>query len=452
MNIGGISGLLNSLGRDLFFTPDGSTTPIEFRDGLDNLAVYFEDTILEEDGKIVVGTEKAEDLGGTRGGDTILGLGQGDRIAGGGGADALYGGEGADVISGGAGDDHLSGGADRDRLIGGGGGDHLDGGDDDDVLLGGGGNDRLDGGLGADRMRGGAGGDTFVVSYETGAALDWIEDYQMGKDTIDLSSLRDAGLKFGRGDLSIQQADAAGSLFTVFAKVPLFGQPVALFLVGLPEGSNGNQFLRNADFLFVDKELSLVGDTLRKIADVIEGGAFGDIIKGLTGNDLLKGFGGDDLIDGGSGSDRIVGGNGNDELTGGTGDDVIQGGSGDDVLTGGSGDDVLKGGGGDDHLAGGTGDDVLNGGAGDDVIVVGGGNNKVIGGAGADVFVFTADLLGSIGTILKDFDNEVDRIVVDGVEIAPEDMEVIDDVLTLPLQDAGAQGEFEVDLWGELFL
>lgn len=78
----------------------------------------------------------------------------------------------------------------------------------------------------------------------------------------------------------------------------------------------------------------------------------------------------------------------------------------------------------------------------------------LIGGIGTDIFVFTRDAAKSIQSTLVDFDHTEDRIVIDGVEIDPGKIEVVDDRIDLVIQDSldGAQdGLIKFDLWGELF-
>jgi len=88
----------------------------------------------------------------------------------------LTGTNGNDTISGGGGADIVDGGRGNDTLSGGGASDHLIGGAGSDTLTGGSGNDLLTGGGGAD-----------VYVFAPGSGFDRIEDFQDGRDTIDLS-------------------------------------------------------------------------------------------------------------------------------------------------------------------------------------------------------------------------------------------------------------------------
>ncbi len=106
----------------------------------------------------------------------------------GGGDDTFKGRDGAvdGKIKGGSGNDTLIGSkSDNDILKGDGGKDTLKGRGGDDSLMGGGGKDTLNGGRGDDELKGGGGKDTFVFKKNQGS--DVIEDFQNGKDKIDLS-------------------------------------------------------------------------------------------------------------------------------------------------------------------------------------------------------------------------------------------------------------------------
>jgi len=127
--------------------------------GLSDLArdhVYVEDIRLPldptdhyGDGGFILGSDKADLLGGRAGDDAL---------------------EGFD------GNDHLKGRDGNDRLLGGAGNDVLDGGDGDD---------RLVDGSGSDTLKGGDGADIFV--FVADGQCDYIEDFEVGRDKIDLS-------------------------------------------------------------------------------------------------------------------------------------------------------------------------------------------------------------------------------------------------------------------------
>jgi len=127
-----------------------------------------------------------------------------------------------------------------------------------------------------------------------------------------------------------------------------------------------------------------------------------DLVMGhetLTLAETLHAGAGDDLVMGYAGADLIDGGTGNDLLVGGLGRDTIRGGGGNDLIGGDEGDRRT-----------GTGD-VLNGGAGNDRILADGAGYRLTGGGGADVFVFLA---GGTGSVITDFTENLDRILLDG--------------------------------------
>lgn len=79
--------------------------------------------------------------------------------------------------------------------------------------------------------------------------------------------------------------------------------------------------------------------------------------------------------------------------------------------------------GGDDWIQGGNRDDRIDAGSGNDVIIAGAGRNNIVaGGAGADAFYFRDEATNGQRdrTTIQDFEVGVDRIVLDGFEIAQE--------------------------------
>lgn len=143
------------------------------------------------------GNQRADRIYGGDGDDVIYTGNGHDKAFGGDGVDKIYGGNGNDVLSGNDGNDYLYGGNLRDILYGGNGNDKLKGGNGDDTLV---------GGAGRDRQYGGDGADIFV--FETvsdsavGASRDFIYDFEVGIDDLDLSGLG-AGLSFiGTGGFS----------------------------------------------------------------------------------------------------------------------------------------------------------------------------------------------------------------------------------------------------------
>ncbi|MTI43544.1 hemolysin type calcium-binding protein [Roseibium hamelinense] len=90
--------------------------------------------------------------------------------------DLLGGRQGDDALEGFAGNDHLKGRGGDDRLLGGTGDDRLEGGSGSDILVDGAGSDTLEGGSGAD-----------IFVFVLDGISDFIEDFEVGIDKIDLS-------------------------------------------------------------------------------------------------------------------------------------------------------------------------------------------------------------------------------------------------------------------------
>ena len=254
----------------------------------------------------IYGGGDSDRLYGGAGDDEIHGDAGGDFLYGGSGNDTLYGGEGGDSLYGGAGDDTIKGGAEadglyggggsdklyggegRDRLEGGAGNDELYGGAGSDALYGGGGDDILSGGLGNDKLYGGAGADTFVFEENNGA--DFINDFAVGKDVIDLSAL--TGID-SFDDLTITTNS--------------FGDAI----IDLSAHGGGEIRLRNVsaddldadDFVFYQSSYTGTDE-----AETLEAGA---------GDDTIEGLGGDDTLTGNAGADTFVfaAGHGSDTVT-----------------------------------------------------------------------------------------------------------------------------------------
>ncbi|WP_052265159.1 fasciclin domain-containing protein [Ruegeria sp. ANG-R] len=117
--------------------------------------------------------------------DFILGDDSDEFIFTGRGKDFVHGGGGNDVINTGSGSDIALGGAGNDIIFGGRGKDILRGDEGHDKIFGGRGQDIIDGGAGNDKLVGGRGSDIF--EFEKGDGDDWIVDFRVGKDKIDLS-------------------------------------------------------------------------------------------------------------------------------------------------------------------------------------------------------------------------------------------------------------------------
>lgn len=163
--------------------PDGTT---DLSDGLsiDYVRVYELESDSNRNAAIEDGAFVSRELnGGTVSDDTITGSRWSDIVDAMDGTDLVYGKGGDDVLSGGAGDDKVYGQADNDVLEGGSGNDHLVGGAGEDELIGGGGTDHLWGGSYA------ADGATDVFVFETGCGKDYVHDFEIGTDLIDLGDL-----------------------------------------------------------------------------------------------------------------------------------------------------------------------------------------------------------------------------------------------------------------------
>jgi serralysin len=121
---------------------------------------------------LLIGNDRANQIGGSHGDDTIVGAAGFDTLMGGQGSDQIQGGLNADLIYGGDGDDQLRGGNGHDQINGGNG------------------NDTLRGGKGADTLSGGPGADVFVFDAMLDAEtnLDTLIDFERGIDQIELSA------------------------------------------------------------------------------------------------------------------------------------------------------------------------------------------------------------------------------------------------------------------------
>ncbi len=317
--------------------------------------------------------------------------------------------------------DTLSGTSRQDVLIADDGGTAIDGKFGDDILI---------DGAGFDQLTGGTSADIFVLGAD--GIRDEIMDFELGKDSLDLSSwgyLRDIsqfsflstsdGVIISVGDESVRLFSANGASLS-------------------RADFTTNDLLNGAhvDLSYVASHSDTQVITGTSDDDILTGGDEGDELYGLAGDDVLTGGGGGDILDGGGGVDvadyssaaqgvvadlgdhsensgaaygdlfsgieglsgsafdDILTGDANENtLTGGAGDDVIialdaddivHGEDGVDWIDGGLGNDTLNGGAGNDALLGREGDDVIDGGAGDDNIAAHDGDDTVYGGDGDD--------------------------------------------------------------------
>ena len=223
---------------------------------------------------------------GTNSSETIYGYSGNDEIYGYGGNDKIYGYEGHDFISGGAGNDTLYGGS-----------------GDDDIY----------GDSGINTLVGGSGDDWFRTSARsTGLSDDYIADFELGYDRIDL---RNWGVSdFTQVQALLGNTSDGGSILNAYAG----GVNHVIEIADITRG----EFI-SGDFVF---------DTSTAARN----------LSGSNSVDVLFGGRGHDIIDGNGGSDRLLGGLGDDDIYGESGNDQIWGGIGSDLMSGGSGDDVFR--------------------------------------------------------------------------------------------------------------
>jgi len=374
----------------------GKLTMARLPNGLEALSDYFQKAEAGK-GEVTLGTEKGDVIDakpgsptfGLSGTDIIRGTDRSDLIFGNGSADTLRGNGGPDILIGGAGDNTIYGGDGNDLLVGEG---------DTDLLIGGKGNDTLIGGAYLDRLQGGAGRDVFVISnnsLEAHPLQDVIRDFEVGKDRIDLSGLRDRSDALKLSDLDLVKYKGKFWLTT----------PSTI-------DSEGRDRMVHVNFSGGGGKLEELRESFLVADHFIFKGGYGALV---SGRDAAKLFGtkSGDLIMGNGLANTISGGKGADTLLGGASGDTLRGGPGKDVLSGGFGNDRLEGDGGDDILEGGEGDDRLIGGGGDDTLIGGPGSNRLTGGPGADEFHFSA-LRTIINTNrITDFEPGIDKIVID---------------------------------------
>ncbi len=406
----------------------------------------------------VFGEAGRDTLDGGSGSDELDGGEGNDVISGQSGADAAQGGDGNDTLSGGSGSDILTGGAGADSLDGGGGSDWLSGGLDNDTLhgqegsdhlTGGEGEDQLDGGIGSDQLNGGTGNDSLL-----GDMGDDVLRGGTGNDTLDGGRGHDL-MEGGDGDDLLLGSFGADHLDGGSGSDTLFGGNLDDVLHGglgadsLVGGSDHDVLIggQGADTLDGGNGIrdlaSYAASSSAVAVDLLAGtgsggDAAGDVLVnveqlfGSDHSDLLSGDAADNQIWGGDGNDTLRGHDGRDGLSGGSGQDVLEGGSGDDQVFGDDGDDLLDGGDGNDLLAagraqdrllGGAGDDTLEGGDGEDTLDGMGGNDVLVGGDDRDVFVFQT---GDGQDTVSDFDTATDQLILNGVDVAFDDLDLVE--------------------------
>lgn len=196
---------------------DLNTTPAEETSSVDNN---------NRPGRIFQGTAGDDELLGDDGNNTLAGKAGNDSLDGGAGNDRLFGVEGNDTLNGGDGDDLLRGQSGNDILDGGAGNDSLFGGNQFDRLSGGDGDDFLDGVQGITIYNGGAGNDLFVINND--ALTDWVQDFELGVDTIGLAD-----------GLTYDQLEVTGSFNSFISSQ---GEQVGVLLGVNPDDLNAGSF------------------------------------------------------------------------------------------------------------------------------------------------------------------------------------------------------------------
>jgi serralysin len=130
------------------------------------------------------------------------------------------------------------------------------------------------------------------------------------------------------------------------------------------------------------------------------GGGFISHVDGIFGGFTIANGVAIERARGGSAADDITGNRHDNRLQGNGGDDILRARGGEDHLIGGGGEDQLFGGVRADRLQGNQGADRLNGWRGDDRLDGGAGPDTLRGGPGKDDFVFAAEALHSVDTVV----------------------------------------------------
>ena len=174
------------------------------------------------------------------------------------------------------------------------------------------------GGLGRDLLVGGHGMDIF--KFNQGDGVDWIRNFELGVDKIDISDFDFATF----AELAPLIRDYSGR-----ANVRLDGVDDLIRFIGI----QSNQ-LTEGDFIF-NQLGSGTGNTLT-------GNDEANKLYGSGAADVIRGEGGDDKLAGGSNDDQLFGGAGRDVIYANSGSDLIVGGEDKDVLVGGAGVDTFQ--------------------------------------------------------------------------------------------------------------
>ena len=276
-------------------------------------------------------------------------IGGNDLIYGGSnGTDQLYGGRGNDRIYGGDGIVQMYGDQDKDKLYAGDGDTSAYGGDGNDLIkVTGDGSNELHGGDGIDRISyyDADGGITIDLDANTISRYWASDDNISGFENV-------SGSKVGNN--KIYGTDGANDIDTYDGNDKVYGggggDKVSLGggndYVKAGEGANTYEGSSGLDTIsYYDSDARVIIDIKH---DEAEGGfADGDIISsfervtGTVYDDKIYGSDGGNVLKGGTGEDSIWGRDGNDKLYGGSNSDRFDGGEGDDKLYGGSGVDTF---------------------------------------------------------------------------------------------------------------
>ena len=422
-----------------------------------------------EDDDILIGGNDLDLMLGDEGNDELSGAAGNDILFGGAGDDSLDGGTGADTMNGGAGDDRYcidsagdivieSPGDGYDRVfahvsvtlsdniefgnISGAGalsmtaaatGSWIQGNADDNTLNGQGANDRLDGNAGNDTLDGGGGDDVLeggsgqdVFAFDMNDGVDYVLDFSLTEDRIDLSS---TGLRFS--DLVI--SDSGGNAVVTYDNMADVDVGV-IQLNGVSASA-----LSEVNFITLPGSMTTIDGSMGD--DDLGGSLASEVIRGLDGDDTLDARGGDDTLEGGTGNDRLIvdsvvdmvvehANEGYDRVMASVSsvltDHVEAGnltGSDDLSMTAASTGSWLQGNSGNNTLMGQDANDRLDGNAGDDTLDGGRGNDILEGGTGADVFTF--DMNDGIDRVL-DFNIFEDTIDLSSTGLAYSDIMISD--------------------------
>lgn len=184
----------------------------------------------------------------------------------------------------------------------------------DEVISGHAGTDLLDGGGGGDVLIGGQQSDVFRISsredsYRTDSESFsvHIADYDMYRDSVDLSTLGFTGLGNGYGDTLALRIDQEANL---------------TYLKSFEDDANGHRFELVFDNANVSGLWATQGISFSRIR--LDDGSYADDLFAGNLSSALFGHGGDDRIHGGLGSDLMDGGAGRDRMFGSAGVDTYR--------------------------------------------------------------------------------------------------------------------------------